>query len=111
MFFFLNFFFDEVDKELEWCGYVFVCYVDDSNVYVYLMKVGLCVMDVFWCIYVKLNFCINEDKSVVVLVFICKFFGYLMWVVKGGNVKFCVFVKVMEKFKKWICELIMWICG
>ena len=63
-----NLLLDEVDKELEARGHVFVRYADDCNVYVHTEPAARRVSDSLRKLYGGLRLRINETKSAAALV-------------------------------------------
>jgi group II intron reverse transcriptase/maturase len=83
---------DEVDKELERRGHVFVRYADDANVYVASRRAGR-------RLFTQLKLRINESKSAVDLATNRKFLGYSFWIGSGRTVRFRVARKALESMK------------
>ena len=96
---------DEVDKELERRGHLFVRYADDANVYVRSRRAGKRVMALLRRLYGRLRLKVNEAKSAVASVFRRKFLGYSFWVAPGGVIKRRVADKAMEAFKERVRQL------
>jgi len=67
---------DEVDKELEKRGHVFVRYADDCNVYVRSERAGERVMEALRAMYAKLRLRVNEAKSAIARPWKRKFLGF-----------------------------------
>jgi len=91
---------DEVDKELEKRGHVFVRYADDGNVYVRSERAGKDVMETLERLYAKLRLRVNKSKSRVTRVWKSQFLGYSVWVAKGGDVKHRVGAKALKAMKE-----------
>lgn len=91
---------DEVDKELEKRGHMFVRYADDCNVYVRSERAGKRVMEALRRLYAKLRLQVNEAKSAVARPWDRKFLGYSFWVAKGGTVKRRISDKALETMKE-----------
>lgn len=96
---------DEVDKELERRGHVFVRYADDCNVYVRSRRAGQRVLAALRLTYAKLRLRINEDKSAVARVWDRKFLGYSFWVAAGGEVRRRVAPKALEGMKHRVRQI------
>ncbi len=96
---------DEVDKELEKRGHVFVRYADDCNVYVGSQRAGERVMEALKRLYAGLRLQVNESKSAVATPWVRKFLGYSFWVAKGGEIKRRVAPKAVKRMKKRIREI------
>jgi RNA-directed DNA polymerase len=96
---------DEVDKEMEKRGHVFVRYADDCNVYVGSRRAGERVMGLLRRLYARLHLRINETKSAVAPVRDRKFLGYTFWVARGGTVKLRVAPKAMDAMKDRVREI------
>ncbi len=90
---------DEVDKELEKRGHVFVRYADDNNVYVRSRRAGERVMQMLRRLYAKLHLRINESKSAVALVQDRKFLGYTFWVSPKNEVRCMIARKALDTMK------------
>jgi group II intron reverse transcriptase/maturase len=90
---------DEVDKELERRGHVFVRYADDANVYVRSKRAGRRVMELLRRLFAQLKLRINEAKSAVDLATNRKFLGYSFWISPGRTVRFRVASKALESMK------------
>src|SRR5512138_445309 len=91
---------DEVDKELEKRGHVFVRYADDANVYVESRRAGERVMSTLRRMYARLRLRINESKSAVDLATHRKFLGYSFWIGSGRTVRFRVSSKALASMKE-----------
>jgi RNA-directed DNA polymerase len=96
---------DEVDKELERRGHLFVRYADDANVYVRSRRAGKRVMALLLKLYGHLRLKVNQAKSTVASVFQRKFLGYSFWVAAGGAIKRRVADKPMAVFKQRVRQL------
>lgn len=96
---------DEVDKELERRGHLFVRYADDANVYVRSRRAGKRVMALLLKLYGHLRLKVNQAKSTVASVFQRKFLGYSFWVAAGGVIKRRVADKPMAVFKQRVRQL------
>lgn len=90
---------DEVDKELERRGHVFVRYADDANVYVASKRAGRRVMELLRRLFARLKLRINEAKSAVDLATNRKFLGYSFWIGPGRKVHFRVASKALESMQ------------
>jgi group II intron reverse transcriptase/maturase len=91
---------DEVDKELEKRGQMFVRYADDCNVYVKSKRAGERVMQLLRRLYAKLRLKVNEAKSTVDLVWNRKLLGYSFWEAKDGTVKLRVADKAVDALRQ-----------
>ena len=91
---------DEVDKELEKRGLVFVRYADDLNIYVRSTRAGEDAMQTLRRLYARLRLRINEAKSAVARPWDRTFLGYSFWCAKGGVVKRRVGPKALVAMKE-----------
>jgi len=90
---------DEVDKELERHGHVFIRYADDCNVYVRSRRAGERVMRLLRKLFTGLRLRVNEAKSAVEHVTRRKVLGYSFWYATGGVVKCRVAPKALSVMK------------
>jgi len=90
---------DEVDKELEKRGHVFVRYADDSNVYVRSRRAGERVMGLLRRLYARLRLRINESKSAVAPASKRQFLGFAFWYGSGSVVKRRLAPKALGRMK------------
>ncbi len=96
---------DEVDKELEKRGHVFVRYADDCNVYVRSQRAGLRVMGLLRRLFGQLRLRVNESKSAVDLVEHRKVLGYTFWEARDGSMRLRVADKPLAALKARICQI------
>ena len=93
---------DELDKELEKRGHVFVRYADDCNIYVKSQKAGERVLkSISKFIEQKLKLKVNEEKSGVRRCEEVKFLGYT--ILPNGGIR--IADKSLERFKKKVIEV------
>jgi len=93
---------DELDKELEKRGHVFVRYADDCNIYVKSQKAGERVLvSISKFIEQKLKLKVNKEKSGVRRCEEVKFLGYTI-LPKGG---IRIADKSLKRFKKKVIEM------
>jgi len=93
---------DELDKELEKRGHVFVRYADDCNIYIKSQKAGECVLDsIRKFIEQKLKLKVNQQKSGVRRCEQVKFLGYT--ILPTGKIR--VADKSLQRFKKKVRQL------
>ena len=100
-----NILLDEVDRELESRGHLFVRYADDCNVYVGSVAAGQRVIRFLRDCYGRLKLKINEIKSAVAPAVSRKFLGYSFWVGPKGQIKRRVADKAMKTFKQRVRQL------
>jgi RNA-directed DNA polymerase len=96
---------DEVDRELERRGHLFVRYADDCNVYVRSRRAGERVLKGLRKLYDRLHLKVNDAKTAVAPASNRKFLGYAFWYGPGGQVKCKVADKAKETFKQRIRQL------
>jgi len=96
---------DEVDKELEKRGHVFVRYADDCNVYVRSERAGERVMEALRAMYAKLRLRVNEAKSAIARPWKRKFLGFSFWKAKDGTIKRRIADKAIETMKEKVRQL------
>ena len=96
---------DEVDKELEKRGHVFVRYADDCNVYVRSKRAGERVMALLRRLYAKLRLRVNESKSAVDVAWNRKLLGYSMYVARSGEIKRCIAPQALQAMKRRVREI------
>src|SRR6202034_4281327 len=95
---------DELDRELERRGHVFVRYADDCNIYVRSERAGQRVMEsITQFITQKLKLKVNEAKSAVARPQERKFLGFSF--TAGPEVKRVVAPKALDRFKRRIREI------
>jgi len=95
---------DELDRELERRGHVFVRYADDCNIYVRSERAGQRVMEsVTQFITQKLKLKVNEAKSAVARPQERKFLGFSF--TAGPEVKRVIAPKAVDRFKRRIREI------
>lgn len=95
---------DELDKELEKRGHLFVRYADDSNIYVKSVRAGERVMkSVTEFITEKLKLKVNEAKSAVDKPSKRKFLGYSF--TNETNPRIRIAPKSLKRFKERIREI------
>ena len=78
---------DEVDRELEQRGLVFVRYADDLNVYCGSRRAAEDAMATLKRLLAALRLKVNESKSTVARVWERKFLGYSFWVAPGRVIR------------------------
>jgi RNA-directed DNA polymerase len=95
---------DELDRELERRGHVFVRYADDCNIYVRSEQAGQRVMEsITHFITQKLKLKVNEAKSAVARPQERKFLGFSF--TAGPEVKRVIAPKALDRFKLRIREI------
>src|ERR1700728_3087706 len=95
---------DELDRELERRGHVFVRYADDCNIYVRSERAGQRVMEgITHFITQKLKLKVNEAKSAVARPQERKFLGFSFSA--GPEVKRVIAPKASDRFKRRIREI------
>jgi RNA-directed DNA polymerase len=95
---------DELDRELERRGHVFVRYADDCNIYVRSERAGQRVMEsITHFITQKLKLKVNEAKSAVARPQERKFLGFSF--TAGPEVKRVIAPKALDRFKLRIREI------
>jgi RNA-directed DNA polymerase len=95
---------DELDRELERRGHVFVRYADDCNIYVRSERAGQRVMEsITQFITHKLKLKVNESKSAVARPQERKFLGFSF--TAGPEVKRLIAPKAVDRFKRRIREI------
>ena len=95
---------DELDRELEHRGHVFVRYADDCNIYVRSERAGQRVMEsITHFITQKLKLKVNEAKSAVARPQERKFLGFSF--TAGPEVKRVIAPKALDRFKLRIREI------
>src|SRR6202521_5090003 len=95
---------DELDRELERRGHVFVRYADDCNIYVRSERAGQRVMEsITHFITQKLKLKVNEAKSAVARPQERKFLGFSF--TAGPEVKRVIAPKALDRFKQRIREI------
>src|ERR1035441_8622675 len=95
---------DELDRELERRGHVFVRYADDCNIYVRSERAGQRVMEsISHFITQKLKLKVNETKSAVARPQERKFLGFSF--TAGPEVKRVIAPKALDRFKGKIREI------
>ncbi len=100
-----NILLDDLDKELEKRGHVFVRYADDCNIYVKSERAGLRVMaSVRKLLTGKLKLKVNESKSGVDRPWKRKFLGFSFYKI-GGKVGIRIHPKSIRKFKETIRKI------
>jgi len=93
---------DEVDRELEKRGHVFVRYADDCNVYVRSRRAGERALGMLRQLYARLRLRINETKSAVARPWNRKFLGYSFWVARGGEIRRAVAHETLRAMKEQV---------
>jgi len=96
---------DEVDRELERRGHLFVRYADDCNVYVKSLRAGQRVLQAMRRCYAKLSLKVNETKTAVAPVWGRKFLGYCLRHGPRGQVKLAIAVQAQEKVRHRLREI------
>ncbi len=100
-----NILLDDLDKELEKRGHVFVRYADDCNIYVKSERAGLRVMaSVRKLLTGKLKLKVNESKSGVDRPWKRKFLGFSFYKI-NGKVGIRIHPKSIRKFKETIRKI------
>jgi RNA-directed DNA polymerase len=95
---------DELDRELERRGHVFVRYADDCNIYVRSERAGQRVMEsITQFITQRLKLKVNEAKSAVARPQERKFLGFSF--TSGPEVRRIIAPKAVDRFKRRIREL------
>jgi RNA-directed DNA polymerase len=95
---------NELDRELELRGLLFVRYADDCNIYVCSERAGQRVMEgITRFITQKLKLKVNEAKSAVARLQERKFLGFSF--TNGPEVKRAIAPKALECFKKRVREI------
>src|SRR5579864_2334590 len=95
---------DELDRELERRGHVFVRYADDCNIYVRSERAGQRVMEIITrFITQELKLKVNETKSAVAQPQQRKFLGFSF--TDGPEVKRVIAPKALDRFKQRIREV------
>jgi len=98
-----NLLLDEVDKELERRGLVFVRYADDCNVYVRSKRAAEGAMATMRLLFAHLRLKVNEAKSAVDRPWNRKFLGYSFWA--GALAKLKVAPQALERAKHRIRQI------
>ena len=96
---------DEVDKELERRGHVFVRYADDLRVFVGSKRAGERVMRSLVKLFGKLELKVNESKSAVARAASRPFLSFALWFGPGGKVRLRVAPKALHKMKARVRQL------
>ena len=96
---------DEVDKELEKRGLLFVRYADDLNVYVGSQRAGEDAMRMLQHLYADLGLRINQTKSAVGSPLYRTFLGYSFYLAPGKTVKRRAAHKALETMKRRVREI------
>ena len=96
---------DEVDKELEKRGHLFVRYADDCNVYMQSRRAGERVMRLLRKLFTGLKLRVNESKSAIDLAQRRKILGYSFWVAPGKVVKRRVSKKAIKAMQDRVREI------
>ena len=95
-----NLLLDEVDKELEKRGHLFVRYADDCKVYVRSRRAGERVMAALERMYAKLRLKVNREKSKVELAHKRSLLSYSFRYARGGAVACRVAPKALRALKQ-----------
>jgi group II intron reverse transcriptase/maturase len=96
---------DEVDKELERRGHAFVRYADDLRVFVGSKRAGERVMSSLVRLFGKLRLRVNESKSAVDRATKRPLLGFGLWPARGGELRFKVARKALDRMKGRVRQL------
>lgn len=96
---------DEVDKELEARGHAFVRYADDGQVYVRSRRAGERVFALLRRLFGKLRLRVNEKKSAITTAAHCIFLGFSFWSGPGGEVRFRLSRKALDRMRDRVREI------
>jgi len=96
---------DEVDKELESRGHMFVRYADDLRVYVGSQRAGERVMRSLVVLFGKLRLQINKTKSAVDRAWHRPFLGFSFWMAPGRVVRVRVSDQSLVRMKDRVRQI------
>jgi RNA-directed DNA polymerase len=106
-----NLLLDEVDRELDRRGLMFVRYADDCNVYAKSKRAAERAMQTMEKLTARLKLKINREKSAIDYAWKRKFLGYSLWIAPKRQVKRRVAPQALKKFKEKVRSLTSRTCG